>query len=124
MGVAMASAVATLAVATAIGHSVIGERKIFAPLYAEPPVGLLKSRPLRAVLRGVFHLPSFAWVILGLAVLLARLDGGNRMISVVAALIFASAGIGNHVALRRPHPGGLMMLVATALTVVDGFGLA
>ncbi len=121
MSIVIAAAVAALAVATAIGHSLIGERRIFPALYAEPRTGVLASRPTRAVLRAVFHLPSFAWVVLGMAVLVARLDGGDRIVSAVAALIFASAGIGNLVALRRLHPGGVMMLVAAALTIADHF---
>lgn len=120
MGVAIAAAVAVLATATAIGHSVLGEHKIFAPLFAEPRAGILRSRSTRTVLRGVFHLPSFTWTALGLAALAARLDGGDRKISIVAALIFASAGVANLAALRRPHPGGVMMLIAAALTIADG----
>jgi hypothetical protein len=114
-----ASAVAILAIATAFGHSLLGERKILLPLFAEPRSGLLASRAMRDVLRVIMHLPSMTWVVLGIAVLAARMDGGNPPLSLVAALIFAGSGIGNLAALRRAHFGGLMLLSAAALTAVD-----
>lgn len=119
MTIVFATGVAILGIATAIGHSVIGERKIFPPLYAGNLQGILKSRATRDVLRVVFHMPSLTWAVLGIAVLVARLDGGNALLSIVAAIVFGVSGIGNLVALRRPHFGGLMLLVATALTLID-----
>ena len=119
MTIVFATGVAILGIATAIGHSVIGERKIFPPLYAGNLQGILKSRATRDVLRVVFHMPSLTWAVLGIAVLVARLDGGNALLSIVAAIVFGVSGIGNLVALRRPHFGGLMLLVATALTLMD-----
>ena len=64
-------------------------------------------------------MPSLTWAVLGIAVFVARLDGGNALLSIVAAIVFGVSGIGNLVALRRPHFGGLMLLVATALTLLD-----
>jgi hypothetical protein len=115
----LAATVAALGVATAIGHSVIGERFILGPLYAGTPSGILKSRATRAVIRAVFHMPSLAWAVLGVAVVVARIEGGNLLLSVVAAVLFAGSGIGNLVALRRPHFGGLMLVAAAALTLAD-----
>ena len=119
MTVAFAAAVALLGVASAIGHSLIGERTILRPLYAGHRDGVLKSRAIRAVLRAVFHMPSMAWAVLGLGVLVARLEGGNQLLGIVAAILFAGSGIGNLAALRRPHFGGLLLLGAAALTVAD-----
>ncbi len=117
--VALAAGTAILGIAAAIGHSLIGERMIFGLLYAGNPGGILKSRPTRAIIRAVFHMPSLVWAVLGIAVLVARLEGGNPLLSIVAATIFAASGIGNLAALRRPHFGGLMMLAAAALTLAD-----
>jgi hypothetical protein len=64
-------------------------------------------------------MPSLAWAVLGVAVVVARIEGGNPLLSVVAAILFAGSGIGNLVALRRPHFGGLMLLAAAALTLAD-----
>ncbi len=118
MTIAFAAGAAILGIATAIGHSLISERKILGPLYAGNPGGVLKSRPTRAIIRAVFHMPSMAWAVLGIAVLAARIEGGNPLLSIVAATIFTGSGIGNLAALRR-HIGGLMMLGAAALTLTD-----
>ena len=119
MTVAVAAGVAVLGIATAVGHSVISERMILGPLYAGSPGGILKSRATRAIIRAVFHMPSMAWAVLGIAVLVARLDGGNPLLSIVAAIHFAVSGIGNLAALRRPHFGGLMLVGAAILTLAD-----
>lgn len=119
MTIAFAAGAAILGIAGAVGHSLIGERMIFGPLYAGNPGGILKSRSTRAIIRAVFHLPSMVWAVLGVGVLAAHVEGGNPLLSLVAAIIFAGSGIGNLVALRRPHFGGLLMLAAAALTVAD-----
>jgi hypothetical protein len=49
----------------------------------------------------------------------ARIEGGNQLLSIVAAIIFTASGLGNLTALRRPHIGGLMILGAAALTLAD-----
>jgi hypothetical protein len=72
---------------------------------------------VRADIRAVFHMPSIAWAVLGIAVLAARIQGGNPLLGIVAAIIFTSSGIGNLAALRRPHFGGLMLLGAAGLTL-------
>ena len=87
MTIAFAAGAAILGIATAIGHSLISERKILGPLYAGNPGGVLKSRSTRAVIRAVFHMPSIAWAVLGIAVLAARIQGGNPL-GIVAAIIF------------------------------------
>jgi hypothetical protein len=119
VAIAVAAGAAALGIAGAIGHSVIGERQILGPLYAGNPGGVLKSRRTRAILRAVFHMPSMAWAVLGLGVLAARLEGGNQLLSIVATILFAGSGIGNLVALRQLHFGGLILLGAAALTLAD-----
>ena len=119
MTVAFAAGAAILGVACAIGHSLISERKLLRPLYAEPRTGLFAARSVRDITRGIFHMPSMVWVVLGLGVLAARIEGGNPLLSIVAAIIFTASGVGNLTALRRPHIGGLMMLGAAALTLAD-----
>lgn len=119
MTVAFAAGAAILGTAGAVGHSWLGERKIFGPLYAGKPGGILASRATRDVIRAVFHIPSLTWAVLGLALLAARLDGGNLPLSIAAATVFAASGIGNLAALRRTHPGGLILLTAAGLTLID-----
>jgi hypothetical protein len=117
--VAFAAGVAVLGIVGAIGHSLVSERRFLRPLYAEARTGLFAARSARAITRGIFHMPSMVWVVLGLAVLVARVGGGNPLLSIVAAIIFTASGVGNLAALRRPHIGGLLMLGAAALTLVD-----
>src|SRR5258708_32848529 len=61
MTIAFAGGAALLGHATAIGHSLINERKILCPLYAGNPDGDLQSRRTGAVIRAVCHMPSVAW---------------------------------------------------------------
>jgi hypothetical protein len=119
MTMALSLIVATLGIATAIGHSMIGESKILRPLYAQNQSAILKAPAMRAVIRAVWHTPSFTWAVLGLAVLVAHIQGGNRLLSIVAALIFAVSGAGNLISLRRLHFGGLMLVAAAAFTIAD-----
>ena len=119
MTIALAAGAAALSIVGAIGHSVISERKFLRPLYAEPRTGLFASRSARAITRGIFHMPSMVWVVLGLGVLAARIEGGNVLLSIVAATIFTVSGAGNLVALRRPHISGLLLVAAAALTLAD-----
>ena len=114
-----ATIVAALGLIVAIAHSVLGERVILGPLYREQTSGLLAARATRDVIRAVFHVPSLAWAGLSIAVLLNRLQSGSDLLPVTAAIIFALSGIGNLAALRRPHPGGLILLGMAMVTVAD-----
>ena len=51
--------------------------------------------------------------------LAGRLEGGNRLLSIIAVIVFAASGIGNLAALGRPHFGGLILLGAAAMAVAD-----
>ena len=115
MTIALAAGAAALSIVGAIGHSVISERKFLRPLYAEPRTGLFASRSARAITRGIFHMPSMVWVVLGLGVLTARIV----LLSIVAVTIFTASGAGNIMALRRPHISGLLLVVTGALTLAD-----
>lgn len=110
---------AVLGVIVAIAHSVLGERVLLGPLYREPSTGVLASRASRDIFRAVFHIPSIAWSALGIAVLVNRIQGGGDLLPVTAAIIFTVSGIGNLAALRRPHPGGLILLAMAAATLAD-----
>lgn len=110
---------ATLAVVVAVAHSILSERVILVPLFREPARGVLRAPAMRNITRALFHMPSVAWAALGVGVLLNRVQGGPDLIAYVAMIVFASSAIGNLVALRRPHPGGLLLLLATAATAAD-----
>jgi hypothetical protein len=112
---------AILAVIVAIAHSVLSERVILVPLFHEPVSDVLQSRAMRNITRAVFHMPSIAWAALGVGVLLNRIQGGPDLIAYVAMIVFTASAIGNLIALRRLHPGGLLLLLATAATAADIF---
>ena len=81
MTIAFAAGAAILGIACAIGHSLISERKFLRPLHAEPRTGPFAARSMRDITRVVFHIPSMAWAVLGIAVLAARIQGGNPLLS-------------------------------------------
>ena len=114
-----ASLAAVLGVIVGIAHSMLGERVLLGPLYREASNGVLANRSSRDIFRAVFHIPSIAWSVLGIAVLINRVQGGGDLLPLTAALVFAISGIGNLAALRRPHPGGLILLAMAVAALAD-----
>lgn len=114
-----ASIVAVLGLIVALAHSVLSERVILGPLYRERTDGLLAARATRDIIRAVFHIPSLAWAGLGIAVLLNRMQSGSDLLPITAAIIFTLSGLGNLAALRRPHPGGILLLTMAIATIAD-----
>jgi hypothetical protein len=111
--------VAVLGLVVAIAHSVLSERIILGPLYRERTDGLMAVRATRDIVRAVFHIPSLAWAMLGIAVLLNRMQSGSDLLPATAAIIFALSGACNLAALRRPHPGGILLLALAIVTIAD-----
>lgn len=112
-----AGSAAVIAVLTGAAHSAIGERAIFKALREEKETVL--GPRIKAVLRAVWHMPSITWAALGIGVAVARLTGGDPLLSLIAAVIFIASGIGNMTALRKAHFGGLLLFTAAALTAAD-----
>jgi hypothetical protein len=119
MTVLYAGAVALLSIAAGVAHSIIGERRIFQPLSREEQHGALAYPRARPILRVVWHLPSLIWPLLGVTLLVARLNGGDIYVTVIAAAVFGISGLGNLIGLRQPHPGGLTLLAMAALVLAD-----
>lgn len=114
-----AIATAIIAVTVAAAHYILGERVVLKPLFAETTHGLLAAPTMRHLTWAMFQLHSLVWASLGIVVLLNRLQGGSDLIAYLAILIFTTSGIGNFAALRRPHPGGILLLLAAATTAAD-----
>lgn len=114
-----AAATAALATVCAVAHSMLSESRYLKPLLSDPQITFFKSRRARDVTRLMFHLPSFVWFVLGIMVLVARMSGGDRLLSIAAALIFLGSGLTNLFAIRRVHFGGLLLLTAAALAAAD-----
>ncbi len=119
MSMFAAASVAILGSTIGILHSMIGERRILGPLYAETQTGILRPRATQAIVRAVWHLPSIVWAVLGIAVYYSRLVGGLPILTFVAAALFAISGAANLIALRRLHMGGLLLLATSALCLID-----
>ena len=119
MAMICAGGAALLGAATAVGHSLLSERLFLGPLNKDEHFRKLFRPRARAVMRVVFHRPSVTWTIVGLAVVAARLSGGNALLSAVAGAIFLISGLGNLAALRKAHFGGLMLLAAAGMTFAD-----
>ncbi|WP_447763036.1 hypothetical protein [Sphingopyxis panaciterrae] len=113
--------VAIMALVVAVAHSLLSERVILVPLFQEDSRGMMRTSAMRNITRAVFHMPSLAWAALGIGVLFNRLQQGPDLIAYVAMFVFFTSAAGNLLALRRPHPGGVILLLATAATAADIF---
>lgn len=110
---------ALLGVTVAVAHYVIGYRVVLQPLFREQTSGILAAKPMRDLIWTMFQLHSLVWAALGIAVLVNRWQGGSDLIVYLAILIFTVSGLGNLLVLRRPHPGGIILLFAAAASAAD-----
>lgn len=113
--------VSTLAaLASAVGHSWLGETKILGPLYQERTgEGVLKSAATRRTLRAVFHLPSVAWALTGILTFGFVWHGTTPPIwfVVYGVVLYGLSAIGNFWGLRRIHIGNVMLTLAAVFLV-------
>lgn len=119
MTLVFAAGAAALSVACAVGHSLLSERTLLQPLFAEPRFGIFLARWARDITRGIFHMLSIVWVLLGLGVVASRIQGGNTLFDSVAVIIFTLSASINFAALRRPYAGNLLLMGAAILTICD-----
>ena len=110
---------ALLGVTVAVAHYVIGYRVVLQPLFREQTGGILAAKPMRDLTWAMFQLHSLVWAALGIAVLVNRWQGGSDLIVYLAILIFTVSGLCNLLVLRRPHPGGIILLFAAAASAAD-----
>ena len=112
---------AGLAFATAAGHSYLSERLFLRPLRAESASGgVFADERARKLATAMFHLASLCWV--GIAIGMLVLEPGSassRSALPIYAGIYAISGFGNFWAVGRPHPGGILLLLASALILVE-----
>ena len=114
-----AFAAAVLGTVVAIAHFIIGDRVVLQPLFREQTGGILAAKPMRDLTWAMFQLHSLVWAALGIAVLVNRLQGGGDLVAGLAMLIFTVSGLANLLVLRRPHPGGILLLLAAAASAAD-----
>ena len=114
-----AFAAALLGTVVAIAHFIIGDRVVLQPLFREQTGGILAAKTMRDLTWAMFQLHSLVWAALGIAVLVNRLQGGSDLVAGLAMLIFTVSGLANLLVLRRPHPGGILLLLAAAASAAD-----
>ena len=110
---------AMLGMIVAVAHSVLSERVLLGPLYRERSDGMLTQKPTRDIIRAVVHMPSMAWAGLAIGVLVNRMLGGGDVLPVLTIIIFAISGAMNLIALRKAHPGGIILLTMAFTTFAD-----
>ncbi|MDJ0787082.1 MAG: hypothetical protein QNK05_09775 [Myxococcota bacterium] len=104
-----------LAIATAVGHSILSERMFLRPLRREGGSSVLSSPVGTRLSTAMFHLASLCWASLGVCLLVLSPEvPGDRAILWLFAGVFALSGLGNFWAAGRPHPGGVLLFGASA----------
>ncbi|GLR89441.1 hypothetical protein [Bradyrhizobium iriomotense] len=106
-------AAGVIAILVTIGHTVLGETKVFARATIEPP-------RLRLLIRLVWQAGSVAWIAGGVLLIAApwmESDAARHWIIATFAVVFGFAAIGNALATRTVHPGWIGMSAVVALAV-------
>jgi hypothetical protein len=113
----MSSALACVA---ALVHSLIGELKVYRPLFAATEFsGAMQSQTWRRVTRAVWHLPSVCWLLMASMVLLLARDSAYDPIPFYfASAVYATSALGNFVATRGRHIGWVVLTAAAALLLI------
>jgi hypothetical protein len=102
-----------IAILVTIGHTVLGETKVFVRATIEPP-------RLRTLIRLVWQAGSVAWIAGGLLLIAApwmESDAARHWIIATYAVVFGFAAIGNALATRTVHPGWTGMSAVVALAI-------
>lgn len=107
-------AAASIAIITAMAHSILGESLLIGPLLRRDDLPALIGDKLLAkrTLRFVWHLPSIAW--LGIAALLLMAPAPS-VLRVLAATALAS-GVVTALISRGKHPGWIAFVGIAVLT--------
>lgn len=112
---------ALLTVAVGLLHSWLGERLLIGPLLAAPVSdGPLRRRFLRRVLRNAWHITSFAWAGMGLALAslaFAPLDMQGRRVAIVIGAVFVGHGLFVFAMSRGRHVGWPFFLAIGGLAL-------
>jgi hypothetical protein len=100
-------------------HSYFGERRLLHPLLDTAPVGILSNRRCRALLRGIWHLISVAWVTI--AILLAfAINTPYEVGSVwVVTVLLILNGLVFLWAAGPTHLGAIGFILCSGLLLVD-----
>jgi hypothetical protein len=106
---------------TAVIHGILMKRLIIRPIEANfAAIGRI-SGPLQKLVALLLHFSTFNWLLSGLALIAAAIwleQDARLVISLLAGSSFLYGAVISHWAIRRPHPGGILMSVACILIVM------
>jgi len=111
-------------IATAFGHSFLGEKKLLGPLYHESCAGgVLASSATRRTLRAVFHLPSITWLLTGVLTFGFVYHNTTPPIwfAIYGIALYGFSAVGNFWGLRRLHVGNILLTIAALGLAVGTF---
>lgn len=109
-----------LGIIAGFAHSYLGERNILWRLFAEGNSQALQKGRMRELLRAVWHIPSLAWIVLGLALVHAGFSGRSDVVlAAMAGAIFALSGLANWIALKSFHISGAVLVAAGLLSLAS-----
>jgi len=112
-----------LAIFAGLAHSYLGERRILWRLFADDTSEALKKGRMRELIRAVWHVPSLAWVVPGLALVHTGINGGGSpVLAITAGTVFTLSGAANWIALRGFHFGGAVLVAAGLLAFAGAAG--
>ncbi|QPH54390.1 hypothetical protein [Pontivivens ytuae] len=119
----MLIAAAILTVLVGFAHSILGERRLIAPLIADPalpvPVG---HRTTRLILRAAWHATTLSWWALAALLVWSAATPGTRAVPIAVAALFAILGPFSLIASRGRHPGWVFFLPAAVLCTLSALG--
>jgi len=117
----------TVGTVTAIVHGFVMQRQLIEPLLATPGVGQNMSRTALRLVGPLLRVSTLVWFVTGGLLIWAGLRATGEPRSVVGAagaIVYGHAAIANAVAVRRLHPGWILMGLAAGLTIVGISGIA
>jgi len=103
-----------LAIAVALAHGVIAERKVFGKARIEPG-------SMRELLRLVWHASTLDWMVMGSLLIAAPAlgsDPARHWLVAAAVVVYAYAALANALASRGRHPGWCLMVGVIVLALL------
>ena len=114
----------SLGLLTAVIHGFIMQRRMIRPLNEHLSDQRIISRAGRDLLSPLLHVSTLAWALAGVALIYSALAGGRgtqNLASAIGVALYLHASVANARAVRSPHPGWILMGVATCLIVAAQF---
>lgn len=111
----------TVGTVTAIVHGFVMQRQLIKPLLATPGIGRNMSRTALRLVGPLLQVSTLAWLVTGGLLIWAGLWATSEprfVVCVAGVIVYGHAAIANAVAVRRLHPGWVLMGLAAGLIIV------